>query len=132
MAPYFSQVKKFVDDYVAHYRKNLDQDQKALRGFKGRLILGARSTGTNLLRFGGTYASSDCFRSSGVCVLSQRAIFHRGRWSGIALRLALSKLLRKGNGQNQTRNRVLSMSELQNRIVDRSTRRQDPPTNSRL
>ena len=33
MTSYFSQIKRHVDSYITHFRDDLEQDQKALRGF---------------------------------------------------------------------------------------------------
>jgi hypothetical protein len=57
---YYRQLEPIVLAHVTHYREDFtESDRKALEGFEGEFLLGMRSTGTNLLRFGGDAAAED-------------------------------------------------------------------------
>jgi hypothetical protein len=54
---YFDQLAPQVLAHATHFRNDfLVYDREALEGFAGPFILGIRSTGTNLLRFGGPHS----------------------------------------------------------------------------
>jgi hypothetical protein len=59
---YHEQLAPLVLDHVTHFRNDfLVYDRQALDGFAGAFILGIRSTGTNLLKFGGPHQADARF-----------------------------------------------------------------------
>lgn len=57
---YYDQLEAALEGYLTHFREDFEQrDREALEGFRGEFLLGARETGTNLLRFDGETRADD-------------------------------------------------------------------------